>query len=331
MTRRPSITSAANPRLKAVRRLRRRGSSEVFLAEGYRQLRHALRAGAEVRELYSAPDLHLGAAETRIVAEAARRGADLVELGAEAFLSVSGRARPDGLLAVLGRPPTALRRLELGSSPLVAVVEGLDRPGNLGAIVRSACAAGADALVACDARTSLFHPEAVQGSVGAVFRVSLGAATTGEAVAWLNARGVRIVVASPDATVPYWEARLAGAVALVFGNERSGVTRRWLGAADESVAIPMDGGMDSLNVAVAAGIVLFEAARQRSIAAGVSSASEPRTTSASASASSSGGKAAFGIAATRIPAARALRIPLCESSTAAQRSGGTSRRRAASR
>lgn len=331
MTRRPSITSASNPRLKALRRLRRRGSSEVFLAEGYRQIRHALTAGAEVRELYSARDLHLGPAEARVVAEAACRGADVVELAAEAFLSIAGRARPDGLLAVLGRPPTVLRRLDLGPSALVAVLEGLDRPGNLGTIVRSACAARADALVTCDARASLFHPDTVHGSVGAVFRVPLAEATTEETLGWLRANAVRIVVASPEGKVPYWDARLAGRVALVFGNERGGVSRRWLDAADAAVAIPMGGGMDSLNVAVAAGIVLFEAARQRSIAAGVSSASERRTTSASASASSSGGKAAFGIATTRIPAARALRMPLCESSTAAQRSGGTPRRRAASR
>ena len=331
MTRRLSIISATNPRLKALRRLRRRGSADAFLAEGCRQLTHALAVGAEVREVYSAPELYLGPVEAALVAEASDRGAEIVELGATAFRSVAGRSRPDGVLAVIRRAPTDLTRLEPGTAPLVVVAEAIERPGNLGTIVRSACAAAADAVISCDARAGLFHPDAVQGAVGGLFHVPVATATTAKTLAWLKARGIRIVVASPAAASRYWESELSGAVALVVGNERNGVSDRWLDAADEVVSIPMDGGVDSLNVAVAAGIVLFEAARQRSIAAGDSSASEASTTSASASAKSSGGKDGLGIATTRNPAARALRMPLCESSTAAQRSGEKPSRRAASR
>lgn len=331
MTRRLPISSATNPRLKALRRLRRRGSADAFLAEGYRQLAHALDAEAEVRELYSAPALHLGAAEAAIVAEAALRGVEVVELGAAAFRSVAGPARPDGLLGVIGRWSTDLARLRLGPDPLVVVAEAVERPGNLGTIVRSACAAGAQALVACDGRVSLFHPETVQGAVGAIFHMPVATAPTPDAVAWLRRLGIRIVVAAPQARTPHWRAHLTGAVAVVVGNERSGLSERWLDASDAAVSIPMGAGADSLNVAVAAGVVLFEAVRQRSIAAGVSSASERSTTSASSSAAASGGNDGLGIATTRIPAARALRMPLCESSTAAQRSGRTSSRRAASR
>jgi TrmH family RNA methyltransferase len=331
MTRRLFITSAANPRLKALRRLRKRGGADAFLAEGYRQLVHALDAGAEVREIFAAPELHLGAAESTLVAEGERRGAEVIQLAAAAFRSVAGRPRPDGLLAVVARWPTDLARLELAPSPLVVVADAVERPGNLGTIVRTACAARADAVVVCDGQAGLFHPETVQGAVGAVFRVPLATATTDEARAWLGRRRVRIVVADPNAITPYWAADLSGAVAVVVGNERNGVSADWLAAADEAVSIPMGVDVDSLNVAVAAGIVLFEAARQRSIASGVSSARDSRTTSASASAASSGGNDGFGITTTRIPAARALRMPLCESSTAAQRSGPTSSRRAASR
>jgi RNA methyltransferase, TrmH family len=331
VTRRLTITSAANPRLKALRRLRKRGAADVFLAEGYRQLVHALAAGACVREVYSAPELHLGDAERAIVTEAARRGADVVEVGGHAFLSVAGRARPDGLLAVVGRPPTDLARLEASAQPLLVVAVGVERPGNLGTIVRSACAARAHGVVVCEGRAGLFHPETVQAAVGALFHVQAASAPSAATIAWLRRNDVRTVVAAPAAPTRYWEAELDGSVALVFGSERTGVPRAWLEAADETVGIPMGDGVDSLNVAVAAGIVLFEASRQRSIAAAVSSASEPSTTSASASAASSGGNDGFGIATTRIPAARALRMPLCESSTAATRAGGTPRRRAASR
>lgn len=331
MARRLSITSTTNPRLKALRRLRRRGSADAFLAEGCRQLQHALEAGAPVRELYSAPELYLGAVEARLVAKARRRGAEIVELGAQAFRSVAGQTRPDGLLAVVGCWPTDLACLELGAQPLLAVAEGIERPGNLGTVMRSACAATVDAVIVCDGRVGVFHPEAVQGSVGALFHLRIASATTDSTLSRLRRQGTRIVVATPSARTRYWEADYQGAVALVLGSERNGVSRTWLAAADEAVSIPMAAGVDSLNVGVAAGILLFEAGRQRSIAAGVSSPSDRSTTSASASTESSGGKDGFGIATTRMPAARALRMPLCESSTAAQRPGSTRRRRAASR
>jgi RNA methyltransferase, TrmH family len=331
VTRRLRITSAANPRLKALRRLRRRGHPRAFLAEGYRQLVHALDARVAVREVYSAPELHLGAAESVAVAEAERRGAEIVELGADAFDSVAGRTRPDGLISVVARWPTELGSLPLQREPLVIVAEAIERPGNLGTIVRTACAASADALVVTGGRAGIFHPETVQGSVGALFRVRLATASSERAHAWARSAQLRVVVADPAAPTPYWEANLTGALALVVGNERNGVSPEWRDVADEAVSIPMGPGVDSLNVAVAAGVLLFEASRQRSIASGVSSASDPSTTSASASASASGGNDGFGIATTRIPAARALRMPLCESSTAAERAGPTPSRRAASR
>ena len=153
--------------------------------------------------------------------------------------------------------------------PLVLVAEALGRPGNLGTIVRSACAAGADALVVADGRTDLFHPEAVRGSVGTLFRLPVAQSTTAEAIAWLRAQDLRIVVATPVADEPCWAADLTGPTAIVVGNERYGVSRAWVDAADEAVSVPMPGPTDSLNVAVAAGVVLFEAARQRALIASI--------------------------------------------------------------
>jgi TrmH family RNA methyltransferase len=266
LARRLLITSASNDRLKAVRRLRSRGhgrAAGLFLAEGYRQLRCALEAGAAMREVYTAPDLHLGTSDTALVSLAERRGAHVVGLSAGAFVSIAGRARPDGVLAVVERWPTELGVLRLGREPLLMVADSIERPGNLGAIVRTACGAGASGLVACDARTELFHPDTVAGSVGALFHLTV-AETTGErAVQWLDAHGVRIVVASPFAATPYRQADYGGPVAIVVGSERHGVGARWLEAAGEVVSIPMAGAVDSLNVAVAAGIVVFEAAHQR--------------------------------------------------------------------
>jgi RNA methyltransferase, TrmH family len=256
VTRHPFISSSSNSRLKAVRRLhgRRAREAAVFVAEGHTAVRAALEAGVWIRELLFAPDLFLGPEDPELVDRF--RGC-AVELSRDAFLSVSGNGRADGLLAVVERWPTSLDALEDDS--LVLVAEAVERPGNLGTIVRTACAAGASALVVADPRADLFHPETVRGSVGALFRLPVHAATTGAAVARLS--GGRIVVATPDAPQPVWDADLRGPLALVVGNERYGVSDAWVEAADELVSIPMPGPADSLNVAVAAGIVLFEAAR----------------------------------------------------------------------
>jgi TrmH family RNA methyltransferase len=262
---RTSITSTRNPQLKAVRRLRRsraRDREGAFLAEGRRQLESALDAGARITCVYAAPSLYLGDGDDALVRRAASRGARIVELGADAFRSITSQVRPDGIVAVVERPGTGLDAIPPRS--LVLVASGIERPGNLGTIVRTAEAAGAGGLVACDAATDVFHPEAVRGSVGAVFDLPLARASRDETLAWVREQGMRVVVATPDGERPVWEVDYSGSgLAVVVGGERYGVDPAWLAAADETVCIPMSGRADSLNVAVAAGIVLFEAARQR--------------------------------------------------------------------
>lgn len=261
---RPSITSTHNSRLKAVRRLRSsraRTRDGVLLAEGRRQLACALVAGARVLDVYAAPSLYLGDADHALVESANRAGARVIVVGEEAFRSISGNVRPDGIVAVVARPPTDLERLPV--IPLLLVAVGIERPGNLGAIVRTAEAAGAGLLV-CDTATDVFHPEAVRGSVGTVFTVPLAQASTARALAWLRRQEASVFVATPDASAPVWNTEFGGSpVAIVVGGERNGVGPTWMDAADEVVSIPMAGRADSLNVAVAAGIVLFEAVRQR--------------------------------------------------------------------
>ena len=196
-----AITSSSNPRLKAVRRLvrPRRRSDGVFLVEGHRQLRRALEADARVREVYASPNLFLGADDAFLVADAERRGARVFELAPDAFASIARVVRCDGLAAVVERWPTRLARLRLPRSPLLVVAEGVERPGNLGTIVRTACAAAADALVVCNGRTDVFHPEVVRGSVGTVFDVQLAEAPTQVAVRWLRERGIRPTSPRPTA------------------------------------------------------------------------------------------------------------------------------------
>jgi TrmH family RNA methyltransferase len=214
-----------------------------------------------VHELYVAPDL-LAGHDADLVGAAERSGAVVVEVGAEALASLTAR-RPDGLLGVVERPPTALEAIDLPRDPFLAVALAVERPGNLGAIARTACAAGADALVVGDPHTDLFHRDAIRGSVGAVFRLPCVASASERVLAWLREREVRIVATTPAAPAPYWAPSYDGPVAVAFGSERHGLPSLWLDAASERVSIPARGPVDSLNVAVAAGVVLCEAARAR--------------------------------------------------------------------
>jgi TrmH family RNA methyltransferase len=225
-------------------------------------VRAAFAAGATVEELYVAPDLLGDGRDADLLAVAEQSGVDLVELGATAFASLTER-QPDGLLAVVRRPSTALEALVVPREPFVTVAVAVERPGNLGAIARTACATGVDALLVCDPRTDVFHRDAIRGSVGAVFRLPCATAATGQALEWLRAREVRIVATTPAARTPFWTPTYAGAVAVALGSERHGLPTTWLEAADDRVAVPAHGPVDSLNVAVAAGVVLCEAARAR--------------------------------------------------------------------
>ena len=246
-----------------MRRLARERSCDVVFADGGRALRAALEGGARVRELYVAPELLLGEDDRPLIADAESRGARVVEVVADAFESLSPKRRPDGLLALVERPPAALARLPVPVDPFIVVAAGIERPGNLGTIVRSACAAGADALLVADPCTDVFHRDVIRGSVGTIFRIPLAVTTAVRAIAWLRERGIRIVATTPAGSTPHRAATYEGGIAVVLGGERYGLSEAWLAAADERVAIPMRGPADSLNVAVAAGVILFEAAARR--------------------------------------------------------------------
>jgi len=260
------ITSTANPRLKAVVRLRDRRDrdrSGLFLVEGYRELRRAVEAEVPLTEVWCCPALYLGQNESALVEAARDQGAEIVDVAETPFRKASYRDRPEGLLAVARQFPTGLDHLDPGPAPLLLVVEGIEKPGNLGTMMRTAEAAGVAALIVCDPTTDPFNPNVVRASLGTLFSLPLAVADTPAAIAWLHARGIRTVATTPSAARPHWEADLTGGVAVVVGSEQYGLSAAWLQGAIERVLIPMPGTVDSLNAAMAAGIVLFEAVRQR--------------------------------------------------------------------
>jgi RNA methyltransferase, TrmH family len=261
------ISSLQNPRVKQLVKLRdRRARDEagVFLVEGYREIRRALEKQVVLREVYFAPDWFLGENEPALLAQAAAAGAQLFELTKEAFAKVAYRERPDGLLALVPQWKRALSELTLRAAPLLLVVEAIEKPGNLGTILRSADAAGCDAVIVCDPVTDIFNPNVVRASTGVLFSVPLVVEESERVRAWLAEKNVRIVVTTPAAEKIYTDVDLRGPLAIVMGSEQYGLSEFWLKSADVPVRIPMAGHADSLNVAMATIIALFEAVRQRS-------------------------------------------------------------------
>jgi TrmH family RNA methyltransferase len=279
------ITSLQNPRLKELVKLRdRRPRDEagVFLIEGYREIRRALEKGIVLHELYFSPGWFLGENEPALLAQAEAAGAKLFELSREAFAKAAYRERPDGLLAVAPQWRRTLERLvervvpnalasaestsaseTTRSTPFYLVVEAIEKPGNLGTILRSADAAGCDAVIVCDPVTDLFNPNVVRASTGVLFSVPCVVEEGPRVLDWLRRHQVRIVATTPGATELYTAADLKGALAVVMGSEQYGLSDFWLKNADLTVRIPMAGQADSLNVAMATTITLFEAVRQR--------------------------------------------------------------------
>lgn len=254
------ITSTANPRIKHLVRLHRRSEREAtgrFLIEGARELRHAISSGVLVEQVLLCDEL-AGPVEYAVAGMAPERR--VLRVAAEPFRRVSLRRHPDGVLGVATRFPTDLARFEPGPNPVILIADGLEKPGNLGAILRSADAAGAAVLTA-DVATDIFNPNVVRASQGSLFTVPIAVATGPEALAWSRDR-LQVLVATGEAGLPYWSAEMTGPLGLVVGSEHRGVSSAWREAGD-AVSIPMEGAADSLNVSVTAALLLYEARRQR--------------------------------------------------------------------
>jgi TrmH family RNA methyltransferase len=260
------ITSTANPRIRAVVGLRDRRDREergLSIVDGAREIGRAITAGIDIVELYAAPELGTSS-DARAAIDAARSaGVEITTVSPAVLARLAFGNRADGLVAIIRTPPTSLDRLVLPAEALVVVAEAIEKPGNLGAILRSADGAGVDALIAADPRTDLFNPNAIRASLGTIFNVPLAAATTAETMAWLTDQGISVVVARVDGSIPYDQVDYCRPVAIVLGSEAHGLAGTWSGPGTQAVSLPMLGIADSLNVSAAAAILLYEARRQR--------------------------------------------------------------------
>ncbi len=260
------LSSTSNPRVRAWLRLRDRAGRDerqLTLVDGAREIGRALAAGAQIEEAIIGPRA-VSTPEGRATVEAlseARVPTVLVNEAVAERLTFGDRS--EGLVAVVAIPGLGLDLLKLPSDPFVVVLEGLEKPGNLGAVLRSADGAGADAVIAADAVTDLYNPNAIRASLGTIFSTSLATAPSSEVRTWLDERGLRVVAALVDGAIPYTEADLSGPIAIVLGSEADGLSATWRETGVSAVRLPMRGVGDSLNVSVAAAILLYEARRQR--------------------------------------------------------------------
>jgi TrmH family RNA methyltransferase len=258
----PIISSVHNPTVKNLVKLRQRRDRDrqrLMLIDGARAVRLALHNAFPVRAIYVAEEVAHTHAD--LLQHARDAGVALQEVSAAVFRKIGYGDNPDGILGVALQPAASLAALPVTGLPLYVVTEGLEKPGNLGAILRSADAAGSTGLIVCDGHTDIWNPNVVRASQGAFCTVPIAIASAPEVLAWLRQRHIEIFVATPAAGQCYTEVDLRRPSALVVGAEHAGVSTIWHSAV--SIRIPMAGQIDALNVAQAASILLFEAVRQR--------------------------------------------------------------------
>ena len=297
-----TVTSAQNPKIKDLLALqeksRLRRERGLFTVEGQRELGHCLNAGFVPETLFVCGEViahwgtyppgplpPLGASTQDIANAAAAKAANiegkdgleaivaraealnpkllLVQLPAFLYEKVAYRGSTEGVIGVMRSRELSLSDLAVNENPLIVVLEGVEKPGNLGAVLRSADAAGADAVLLCDPLTDLYNPNLIRSSIGAVFTVPVVCCTSADAIAWLKERSIRIYTAQLQDSSLYYDCPMTGGTAIAIGTEATGLSDEWRAAADAHIRIPMEGKLDSLNASVSAAILLYEAVRQR--------------------------------------------------------------------
>ncbi len=260
------ITSIQNTRIKSVVKLRKRHNRDnrgLMLIEGARELSRALGSGVEIEEAFVCSELVGSGQESDILQEMRKRGVRTIEVTRPVLEKIAIREDSSSIVAVARQREHSLSTLPQVDDPFYLVADAVEKPGNLGAMLRTADAAGITGLIASDPRTDLYNPNIIRSSLGTVFSVPVAMADSGEAARWLRERGIKIITSSPDAETPYTSVDLTGPCALVVGSEELGAGEIWLDSPDIVTRIPMMGIADSLNVSAAAAVLMYEALRQR--------------------------------------------------------------------
>ena len=251
------ITSVQNARIKHVVALQQKSSLRreegLFVVEGQREIEHCIACGYEIEELFVLNTIsYTGHSPATLVSP-------------QVYEKMAYRESTEGIIAVAKTKQHRLKDLSLKDNPLIVVLERVEKPGNLGAILRSAEAAGVDAVIVCDPLTDLYNPNLIRASIGGVFNVPVAVCTSEECIVFLKQRHITILTAQLQDSYEYYDYDMRPATAIVMGTESTGLTQQWREAADAHIRIPMLGRLDSLNVSVSAAILMYEAVRQRKV------------------------------------------------------------------
>jgi TrmH family RNA methyltransferase len=260
------ITSTGNSRIKAAARLRRktgRRLTGLMLVEGAREIGQALKSGIAIEEVFVCSEIADGEEERALLDELRQSGAPLIPVSRSVFGKLAYRDSVGGIIAVAARPDYPIAGLAIDDNPLLLVVDSVEKPGNLGAILRSADGAGITGVIVSDPAAELSNPNVIRASIGTVFSVPCAVSTAPEAIGWLKGREISIISTTPRGESIYTEIDMTAPCAIVLGREDRGASDEWLEASDIRTSIPMIGTADSLNVSAAATIMMYEAQRQR--------------------------------------------------------------------
>ena len=257
-----TITSLQNPKVKQMLALQQKSSERrktgLFVVEGWREVDHCLQGDFDIVSAFVCPQYYPASLSKTLPSHVS-----CVEVSPQVYAKMAYRGGTEGILAVVRSKALRLEDLRLPDKPLIIILEGVEKPGNLGAILRSADASGVDAVIVCDPLTDLYNPNLIRASIGAVFSVPCVVCDSASCIDFLHGKGIHILTAQLQDSQLYYHVDMCRPTAIVMGTESTGLTQQWRTAADAHIRIPMLGKLDSLNVSVSAAILLFEAVRQR--------------------------------------------------------------------
>ena len=260
------IVSLKNERIKKIVALRERKARDQegwTVIDGLRELQMAAKAGIDVNEFYFCPDLIDKNILSSLLNDMDQKKVRVVEVTPSIFEKINFGDRNEGITAVVRQPQKKWDDIQLNRAPLLVIVEAVEKPGNLGAILRTCDAAGVDGLIVCDARTDVYNPNVIRASLGAVFTVPVVVSANQEALNFLRRNAIQTVGTFPDAKGSYWQTDMTKPAAVLLGSEQNGLSEFWHKNADERIRVPMQGDVNSLNVSITAALVIYESVRQR--------------------------------------------------------------------
>lgn len=261
------IESTANPKIKALVKLRQRKYRDeqgLMIIDGAREIRFALQNKFRLCELYVCREL-IEEVDSDILTSARECAVTVIEVNKKVFEKIAFGDRLEGFVAVGQQIKKKLEDLSVTKASALVLLEAIEKPGNLGAIMRTCEAAGIDAVLVCDGKTDVFNPNVIRASMGACFSLPIVEVSVQDAIRWLKEKKIKIISAVPGANLDYWNADLSAPCAIVFGCEDKGVSQTILAASENKISIPMRGKVDSLNVSTSAAIILYELLRQKSL------------------------------------------------------------------